>query len=92
MRLNQYGVGDFDIIKGDCKYLFEVLYQRSSDISIDTLMLDIRCWADKFSTIRFSWSSRESNQIADKLANMAMSQQSDTQVILYLPTCLLNDL
>ncbi|XP_010430818.1 PREDICTED: uncharacterized protein LOC104715064 [Camelina sativa] len=62
------------ILEGDCKALDDLLHRRTTSITMENLLVDIRSWADLFAEISFSLVRRECNQVADKLAKSAHYQ------------------
>ncbi|KAL1212169.1 hypothetical protein V5N11_028790 [Cardamine amara subsp. amara] len=73
------------VMEGDCKPLFDIITQQSIDVNIDSIVIDIRSWVDRFSSISFSVVPRECNKVADMLAKVSYQQHLTSQTYSFLP-------
>lgn len=56
------------IVESDCQKAIDLVNRKNMHFEYYNWIRDIISWSRKFQDIRFQWSSRNANRVADKLA------------------------
>lgn len=77
-------------MEGDNKKVIDVLNNRKLQFSAYNWTREIHWWAKKFTDIKFTWTGREANKVADRLAKARLPDNCSFQFNFYVPSCVTN--
>ena len=60
------------IIEGDCKKAIDILNKETLQFDTYNWIRDINWWTNQFEEVRFVWTHRDANQVADLLAKQSL--------------------
>ncbi|CAG7899775.1 unnamed protein product, partial [Brassica rapa] len=66
------------------------LNNRKLQFSAYNWTREIHWWAKKFTDIKFTWTGREANKVADRLAKARLPDNCSFQFNFYVPSCVTN--